>query len=223
MRRNAVFDGLHMRSSLFKFIQERMSLKVVVSVSREFVGVKEMYRWVSIISVQIIFEGILWDHRAKRSCLESEKEWVSPRPCFLTPNLICVWKFAIASCQGRHFNFFLGGAKLFFIFQCHRSIEKIGKKQYFICSNLTLFIVPFFLFSSFFSFFLFFLFFLSFFFFLFPWGGRRPPSPLKWRPCIVFAIPIRYMTKSTKLPRPSGYYRHLANENGFQTVTPSHA
>ena len=48
MRRNSVFDGL--RSSLFKFIQERMSLKVVVSVSRdraEFVGVKEMYSWVS--------------------------------------------------------------------------------------------------------------------------------------------------------------------------------
>ena len=48
MRRNSVFDGL--RSSLFKFIHERMSVKVVVSVSRdgaEFVGVKEMYRWVS--------------------------------------------------------------------------------------------------------------------------------------------------------------------------------
>ena len=48
MRRNSVLDGL--RSSLFKFIQERMSVKVVVSVSRdraEFVGVKEMYSWVS--------------------------------------------------------------------------------------------------------------------------------------------------------------------------------
>ena len=48
MRRNSVFDGL--RSSLFKFIEERMSLKVVVSVSRdraEFVGVREMYSWVS--------------------------------------------------------------------------------------------------------------------------------------------------------------------------------
>ena len=44
MIRNSVFDGL--RSSFFKFIQEIMSLKVVVSVSRnkaEFVGVKEMY------------------------------------------------------------------------------------------------------------------------------------------------------------------------------------
>ena len=43
MRRNSVF--VRLRSSLFKFIQERMSLKVVVSVSRdraEFVGVKEM-------------------------------------------------------------------------------------------------------------------------------------------------------------------------------------
>ena len=48
MRRNSVLDGL--RSNLFKFIQERMSVKVVVSVSRhraEFVGVKEMYSWVS--------------------------------------------------------------------------------------------------------------------------------------------------------------------------------
>ena len=49
MRRNSVFDGL--RSSLFRFIQERMSLKVAVSVSRdgtEFVGVEEMYfSWVS--------------------------------------------------------------------------------------------------------------------------------------------------------------------------------
>ena len=48
IRRNSVLDGL--RSSLFKFIQERMSVKVVISVSRdraEFVGVKEMYRWVS--------------------------------------------------------------------------------------------------------------------------------------------------------------------------------
>ena len=46
MRRNSVLDGL--RSNLF--IQERMSVKVVVSVSRhtaEFVGVKEMYSWVS--------------------------------------------------------------------------------------------------------------------------------------------------------------------------------
>ena len=43
IRRNSVLDGL--RSSLFKFIQERMSVKVVVSVSRdraEFLGVKEM-------------------------------------------------------------------------------------------------------------------------------------------------------------------------------------
>ena len=34
-----------------------MSLKVVVSVSREFVGVKEMYSWVSSAYVQMIFEG----------------------------------------------------------------------------------------------------------------------------------------------------------------------
>ena len=52
---------------------------------------------------------------------------------------------------------------------------KIGKKQHFICSNLTLFIVPFFLAFFFSLFYLFFLFCLSFFlFFLFPW--RQPPQ-----------------------------------------------
>ena len=44
MRRNLVLDGL--RSSLFMFIQESMSVKVVVSVSRdraEFEGVNDLY------------------------------------------------------------------------------------------------------------------------------------------------------------------------------------
>ena len=48
----------------------------------------------------------------------------------------------------------------FFIFQCHRTIEKL-EKQHFICNFFALFIVPFFL--------SFYLFFLSFF--LFPGGG----------------------------------------------------
>ena len=39
IRRNSVFDGL--RSSLFKFIQERMSLKVVVSENRSFIHIKD--------------------------------------------------------------------------------------------------------------------------------------------------------------------------------------
>ena len=79
---------------------------------------------------------------------------------------------------------FSWGPNFFYIFQCHRTIEKL-KKQHFICSNLTLFIVPFFL--SFFLFFLFspFLFFLfSFFFsfFLFPWGVF--PSPPQMTPLV---------------------------------------
>ena len=55
-----------------------MSLKMVVSVSRdraEFVGVKEMYSCMGVNSVKMIFDGIFLDHRAKRSCIESEKEW----------------------------------------------------------------------------------------------------------------------------------------------------
>ena len=88
--------------------------------------------------------------------------------------------------QGRHFNFFLG-TKFFFKFFNATGLLKNRKKQHFICSNLTLFIVPFFLFSLFFSFLSVFSFFLSFFsfflsffsFFLFPCGGggRRLPQP----------------------------------------------
>ena len=84
-----------------------------------------------------------------------------------------------ASSQGRHFNFFLG-ANIFFIFQCHRIIEKLEKTALYnyVVINLTLFIVPFFLsVFLFFSFFLFFLFFFLFFFFLFPWGGGDGPQP----------------------------------------------
>ena len=70
-----------------------------------------------------------------------------------------------------------GGGPKFFIFFNAIGLLKNWKKQHFICSNLTLFIVPFFLFSLFFSFFLF-SFFLSFFsFFLFPWGATAPPAP----------------------------------------------
>ena len=68
----------------------------------------------------------------------------------------------------------------FFLFFNATGLLKNWRKQHFICSNLTLFIVPFFLFFSFFLFsFSFFLFFF-FFFFLFPWGGGAtpPPAPL---------------------------------------------
>ena len=77
---------------------------------------------------------------------------------------------------GASFQLFLGRGEIFFYFSVLPDYWKIWKKQHFICSNLTLFIAPFFLFSLFFSFFLFF--FFLFFFFLFPWGGgRRPPQP----------------------------------------------
>ena len=73
---------------------------------------------------------------------------------------------------GASFQLFLGRA---IFFSMPPDYWKIEKKQHFICSNLTLFIVPFFL--SFFSLFPFF----SFFFFSL--GGDGPPAPLKWRPC----------------------------------------
>ena len=78
------------------------------------------------------------------------------------------------------FQLFLGGSKFFF--QCHRSpgLLKNWKKQHFICSNSTLFIVLFFLFFPFFS--LFFFFFL-FFFLSFSFGGDSPPcSPPQMTP-----------------------------------------
>ena len=73
------------------------------------------------------------------------------------------------SCPGASFQLVLGGANYFLFFNA-TGLLKNWKKQHFICSNLTLFIVPFFL-----SFF-FFIFFLSFFFFFFL-RGRRPPAP----------------------------------------------
>ena len=85
----------------------------------------------------------------------------------------------IGSPPGASFQLFLGGPNFFFIFQCHRTIEKL-EKQHFICSNLTLVIVPFFIFSLFFLFFLFFFLFIlffSFFLFLGGGGGDGPLAP----------------------------------------------
>ena len=76
---------------------------------------------------------------------------------------------------------FSWGPKFFYIFQCHRTN---WKKQHFICSNLTLFIVPFFFLSFFlFSFSFFFFSFFFFFFFLISvyLRGATAPSPHKCR------------------------------------------
>ena len=89
---------------------------------------------------------------------------------------ICYALFSLLYTElGASFQLFLG-ANIFFIFQCHRTIEKL-EKQHYMYSNLTLFIVPFFL--SFFSFFLFFFLFFLFFFFL---GGAMAPSPPQMTP-----------------------------------------
>ena len=70
---------------------------------------------------------------------------------------------------GASFQLFLGGPKIFLVFNA-TGLLKNWKKQHFICSNLTLFIVPFNLSS-------FFLFFLSFFLFSFSLGGGDGPQP----------------------------------------------
>ena len=80
---------------------------------------------------------------------------------------------------GASFQLFLGG-QIFKIFFNATGQLKNWKKQPFTCSNLTLFIVPFVLFSLFF---LFFLFIFLFFFFSFSLKGGKAtsPQPLKWR------------------------------------------
>ena len=90
--------------------------------------------------------------------------------------------------QGRHFNFFLGGANFFSFFNA-TGLLKNWRKQHFIFSNLTLFIVPFFL-SFFFSLFsLFFLFFFLFSFFFFLGGGGAPSSPPpQMRPLVLTGL-----------------------------------
>ena len=80
--------------------------------------------------------------------------------------------------QERHFNFFLGGQNFVKFFNA-TGLLKNWKKQHFICSNLTLFIVPFFLFFLFFSLFSFFSFFFSF---SLGGGGDGPPSPPQMTP-----------------------------------------
>ena len=108
-----------------------------------------------------------------------------PTPAPITPSIVQI----NPNRQGRHFNFFLGG-QIFFIFQCHRTIEKL-EKQHFICSNLTLFIVPFFFFLSFSLFSFTFFFFLSFFLFFFFLGGDAPPpqmTPLQTGPIDNYSV-----------------------------------
>ena len=96
-------------------------------------------------------------------------------------------KYSMILSAGASFQLFLGGP--FFFISNATGLLKNWKKQHFICSNLTLFIVPFFLSFFFFFFFsLFFFFLLSFF--LFPFslgrgGGRRPPQPPQMAPLLV--------------------------------------
>ena len=86
-------------------------------------------------------------------------------------------------CRGVISTFSWGGGNFFYLFFNATGLLKNLKKQHFICSNLTLFIVPFFFLSFFFFFFFFFLF--SFFFFFLGGGRRPPPAPLKWRPWLA--------------------------------------
>ena len=90
---------------------------------------------------------------------------------------------------GASFQLFLGGGKIFLFFFNATGLLKNWKKQHFVCSNLTLFIGPFFSFFFFFSLFscfsFFFLFFSFFLFSLGGGGGRRPPQPSSnERPCM---------------------------------------
>ena len=80
---------------------------------------------------------------------------------------------------GASFQLFFGGPKFFLFFNA-TGLLKNWKKQHFICSNLTLFIVPFFLsflFFLLFSLFSFFSFFFLFFLFSFSLGGATAPQP----------------------------------------------
>ena len=105
------------------------------------------------------------------------KKWGQKFDCNESRNESQQYAWTPSRRAGASFKLFLGGAKFFFYFSMLPDYWKIGKKQHFICSNLTLFIVPFFL-SFFFSLFSLF-FYFSFFPFFFFLRGDAPPAPLK--------------------------------------------
>ena len=125
-----------------------------------------------------------WLHRAQVFPIQWHRDggWVDPdvqTPLQISAKPLNSFLYR-GGLQERHFNFFLGGQNFFKFFNA-TGLLKNWKKQHFICSNLTLCIVPYLL-SFIFSFFLFFLFFFLFFLFFFSWGSDGPPAPLKWRP-----------------------------------------
>ena len=98
--------------------------------------------------------------------------------------------------QGRHFKFFLG-VKFFYLFFNATGLLKNWKKQHFLCSNLTLFIVPFFFLSFVLLFSLFSSFFRLFFFFLGEGTAPQPPSnDAPAQPLLLtnFLLPVQNIT-----------------------------
>ena len=88
---------------------------------------------------------------------------------------------------GASFQLFLGGPNFYKYFNA-TGLLKNWKKQHFICSNLTLFIVPFFLFFSFFS--------LFSFFFSFSLGATAPQPPSNDAPVASYRRSIWQRIKS---------------------------
>ena len=84
-----------------------------------------------------------------------------------------IWSDPLKS--GASFQLLLEGGEFFLFFNA-TGLLKNCEKQHFICSNLTLFIVPFFLF------FFFYLFSFLLFFLYFPGGGAMAPSPPQMTP-----------------------------------------
>ena len=137
-----------------------------------------MYFRSSRLNNDLSVSGMLW-WRSKQSGLNCPMLSIGDQSTGMLHVLptISMWKHVIV--LGRIsrgvISTFSWGAKFFFDFSMPPDYWKIEKKQHFICSNLTSFIVPFFLFFLSFSFF--FLFFLSFFFFSFSLGGSTAPMP----------------------------------------------
>ena len=165
-----MFSGVRSRLVLHRHLAD-VDLRINVGsfVHRFETAIVALVLWLCLLSLRLCILSL-------RLCILSL--WAVAMHIELEPSTNRLYSYMFAlhiaiflSHSGASFQLYLGGPNFFLFFNA-TGLLKNWKKQHFICSNLTLFIVPVFLFFLFF----FFLFFLFFFFLGGGGDGPQPPS-----------------------------------------------